>query len=288
MFSLTRRSLGVALSAVAASGVVGLPRRSAADSAPALPSWNDGPAKQAILDFVKRRPPTGGPDFVPPEDRIATFDQDGTLWVEHPVYAQAMFALDRVHVAGAASTRSGSRRSRSRRCSPATWRRSRKLHREGLDRDRRRHPRRHEQRGRSRRSSKNWLADGQAPPLRAALHRARLPADAGGDGPPARQRVPHLHRHRRRPGVRARRTPRRVYGVPPEQVVGSSIATKYELKDGKPELMRLAEGVLRSTTATARPSASTCSSASARTPRSATPTATARCWSGPAPATARG
>src|SRR3954453_5745327 len=97
MLSITRRRLGVALSAVAASGVVGLPRRSAADSAPALPSWNDGPAKRAILDFVQRGTTSGGPDFVPPEDRIATFDQDGTLWVEHPLYAQAMFALDRVH-----------------------------------------------------------------------------------------------------------------------------------------------------------------------------------------------
>src|SRR3954447_20448389 len=97
MLSITRRRLGVALSAVAASGVVGLPRRSAADSPPALPSWNDGPAKQAILDFVKRVTTPGGPDLVPPEDRIATFDQDGTLWVEHPLYGQAMFALDRVH-----------------------------------------------------------------------------------------------------------------------------------------------------------------------------------------------
>src|SRR3954463_14751345 len=96
MLSITRRRLGVAVSAVAASGVVGLPRRSAADSPPALPSWNDGPAKQAILDFVKRVTTPGGPDLVPPEDRIATFDLDGTLWVEHPLYGQAMFALDRV------------------------------------------------------------------------------------------------------------------------------------------------------------------------------------------------
>src|SRR3954462_6290314 len=96
MSSITRRSLGVALSAVAASGVVGLPRRPAADSGPALPSWNDGPAKQAVLDFVKRVTTSGGPDFVAPEDRVATFDQDGTLWVEQPLYAQAMFALERV------------------------------------------------------------------------------------------------------------------------------------------------------------------------------------------------
>ena len=62
-----------------------------------LASWNDGPAKQAILDFVNATTTEGSPTYVPPEDRIATFDQDGTLWVSHPLYAQAMFALDRVH-----------------------------------------------------------------------------------------------------------------------------------------------------------------------------------------------
>ena len=67
-----------------------------AQTAP-LASWNDGPAKQAILDFVKATTDRASPNFVPPEDRIATFDQDGTLWVEHPLYAQALFALDRVH-----------------------------------------------------------------------------------------------------------------------------------------------------------------------------------------------
>ena len=51
-----------------------------------LGSWNEGPAKQAILDFVKATTEQGSPKFVPPEDRIATFDQDGTLWVEHPIY----------------------------------------------------------------------------------------------------------------------------------------------------------------------------------------------------------
>jgi phosphoserine phosphatase len=61
-----------------------------------LPSWDDGPAKQAIVEFVEAVTTEGGVDFVPPEDRVATFDQDGTLWVEHPLYTQAMFALDRV------------------------------------------------------------------------------------------------------------------------------------------------------------------------------------------------
>jgi phosphoglycolate phosphatase-like HAD superfamily hydrolase len=60
-----------------------------------LPSWNDGGAKTAITDFVARVT-NGGADFVPPAERIATFDNDGTLWCEQPNYFQAIFALDRV------------------------------------------------------------------------------------------------------------------------------------------------------------------------------------------------
>jgi phosphoserine phosphatase len=61
-----------------------------------LPSWNDGPAKQAIVDFVRVTTETGGAKFVAPEERIATFDQDGTLWVEHQMYTQVMYCLERV------------------------------------------------------------------------------------------------------------------------------------------------------------------------------------------------
>jgi haloacid dehalogenase-like hydrolase len=61
-----------------------------------LPSWNDTSAKQAIVDFVDRVTKAGGPDFVAPAERIATFDNDGTLWVEQPMYVQMAFALDRV------------------------------------------------------------------------------------------------------------------------------------------------------------------------------------------------
>ena len=67
-----------------------------AQTADPLPSWNDGPAKQGILDFVHATTTEGSPDYVVPEARLATFDQDGTLWVEHPIYSQVMFALDRV------------------------------------------------------------------------------------------------------------------------------------------------------------------------------------------------
>jgi phosphoglycolate phosphatase-like HAD superfamily hydrolase len=75
--------------------VLGVGSSSAADP---LPSWNDGAAKKAILDLVRVTTDKTSPKFVPPEARIATFDQDGTLWVEHPMYTQAMYCLERVPV----------------------------------------------------------------------------------------------------------------------------------------------------------------------------------------------
>src|SRR5262245_22524249 len=61
-----------------------------------LPSWNDGPAKQAIFEFVRSTIDRSSPSYVFPEDRIAVFDQDGTLWVEHPMYTQVVYCLERV------------------------------------------------------------------------------------------------------------------------------------------------------------------------------------------------
>ena len=61
-----------------------------------LPSWNDGPAKKAIIDFVQATTTQGSPNFVLVPERIAVFDQDGTLWVEHPMYAQVMYSLESV------------------------------------------------------------------------------------------------------------------------------------------------------------------------------------------------
>jgi phosphoglycolate phosphatase-like HAD superfamily hydrolase len=69
------------------------PRAYAADP---LPSWAEGPSKKAVLDFVARVTQEGGPDYVAPAERIATFDNDGTLWAEQPLYFQFLFALDRV------------------------------------------------------------------------------------------------------------------------------------------------------------------------------------------------
>jgi hypothetical protein len=71
------------------------PAALAAETDP-LPSWNDGSAKQAILRFVKATTTKGGPQFVSPADRVATFDQDGTTWVSHPMYTEVLFTFDRV------------------------------------------------------------------------------------------------------------------------------------------------------------------------------------------------
>ena len=68
----------------------------AAYAADHLPSWNEGPAKQSIVRFVDRVTKQGGPDFVPVAERIAAFDNDGSLWAEQPMYFQLAFALDRV------------------------------------------------------------------------------------------------------------------------------------------------------------------------------------------------
>jgi phosphoglycolate phosphatase-like HAD superfamily hydrolase len=97
-FQDTKRSSRAA--AFASARLIGLvlcvPLLAAAAETDALPSWNDGPAKQAIVEFVRATTTQGSPTFVPPEERIATFDQDGTLWVEHPLYTQVVYCLERV------------------------------------------------------------------------------------------------------------------------------------------------------------------------------------------------
>ena len=167
-----------------------------------LPSWNDGPAKKAIVEFVQTTTTQGSPKFVPPAERIATFDQDGTLWVEHPMYSQVMYCLERVpavvkakpelaNVEPFKTVMSGNREAIAKLsmddlikilAATLTGMSVDEFHAE----------------------VKKWLADGQGSALEAALHRADLSADAGGAEVPARQRLQDLHRHRRRPGLRAR------------------------------------------------------------------------------------
>jgi hypothetical protein len=97
--SISRRFLLSTLAAIPALSVPLLPvpvRAQTATTAAVLPSWNDGAAKQSILNFVAAVTREGSPDFVPMAQRIATFDNDGTLWCEQPMYTQLTFALDRL------------------------------------------------------------------------------------------------------------------------------------------------------------------------------------------------
>lgn len=91
--TILRRALFLTLLAF---GAVAFPNVSAFAQSDPLPSWNDGPAKTSIADFVARVTTQGSPDFVPVPERIATFDNDGTLWSEQPFYFQFAFAVDRV------------------------------------------------------------------------------------------------------------------------------------------------------------------------------------------------
>jgi len=89
----SRRALSTGLASFFVAIALLLPLGALADP---LPSWNDGKAKTAIVDFVTRTTTAGGPDFVAADDRIATFDNDGTLWSEQPLYFQGIFVMDRI------------------------------------------------------------------------------------------------------------------------------------------------------------------------------------------------
>ena len=145
---------------------------------------------------------SGEPELCTLENRIATFDQDGTLWVEHPIYTQAMFALDRVRVLAPAHPEwkneepfkailSGDTEAMAH-FTEKDWTEIVGATHAGMSTDE------------FLDDCQAMAGDGQASALQAALHRARLSADARGLGLSARQRVQHLHRDRRRPGVRAR------------------------------------------------------------------------------------
>ena len=108
-----------------------------------LPSWNDGPTNQAILHFVTAITSEGGPDYIAPGDRIATFDNAGTLWSEQPMYFQGMFVNDRIK-AMAANHPEWASEILTRPCSTGTWP-PRRGGREGHRRARRRHSRRDDQ-----------------------------------------------------------------------------------------------------------------------------------------------
>ncbi len=200
-----------------------------------LPSWNDGPAKQAITAFVAAVTTAGSADFVLPADRIATFDQDGTLWVEHPLYTQAMFALDRIVALAPKhpewktkepfkSVLAGDRTS-IRKFSEGDWVQIIGATHAGMTTEQ------------FQAIVGDWLAKAKHSkferPYTELVYQPML----------------EVMRYLRANGFRTyiatgggqafvRVYSEQVYGIPVEQVIGSSIATKYESKDGKPVLMR--------------------------------------------------
>jgi phosphoglycolate phosphatase-like HAD superfamily hydrolase len=216
-----------------------LPRLLGATAAQAqtvpLASWNEGPAKQAILNFVRATTDPSGKDVVAVKDRIATFDQDGTLWVEHPLYAQAMFALDRVRVLAPDHPEWRSREpfktvlsgdlSALSNFTEKDWAEIVAVTHAGMSNDAFLH------------IVHQWLRTAEHPRFKRAYTQLVY------------QPMLEVMEHLRASGFRTyivtgggqefvRVYAERVYRIPPEQVVGSSIVTRYQMKDGRPELMR--------------------------------------------------
>jgi hypothetical protein len=211
---------------------------SPATSGSSLHSWNDGSAKQSILNFVAAVTREGSPDFVPPADRIATFDNDGTLWVEQPMYTQMAFAFDRLKALASINPE---------------WKDTQPF-KAALEGD-----------------MKTLAATGERGliALLMATHpgmtaiefhnivvdwiiTARDPRFKRPYTELAYQPMVELLAFLRANGFKTfiisgggiefmRPWAERVYGVPPEQVVGSSIKTRFQMRDGRPELFRLPE-----------------------------------------------
>lgn len=230
------RRLFLALSAGALS-VRGANLAEAA-SAPPLLSWNDGPAKKAIVDFVARVTTSAGPDYVAPAGRVAVFDNDGTLWPEQPIYFQFQFALDRVKA-----------------LAPGHPEWSTRPPFDAVIRG----------------DVKSLMASGETGILDiiAASHAgmttdefaghvgdwlasARHPRFNRSYGDLVYQPMLELLGYLTDNGFKAfivtgggvefmRVFAERVYGIPPERVVGSSGETKYEIRDGSPVLVKLAK-----------------------------------------------
>ena len=234
--ALSRRKLLVGtLTAAAVCSVTGDANAQVSVSAAPLGAWQDGPAKQAILAFVRAATDAASPNFVKPADRIATFDQDGTLWVEHPLYAQGMFAVDRVielaprHPEWTTSAPFSVVLSKNPQAlsglSESDWTRILAATHTGMSTEA------------FLEIVERWIATAKHPRYQ------RLYTDLIYE--PMREVMSYLRDHDFKTYIVTgggqefvRAYAQNAYGVPPEQVIGSSIQTKYELVDGKPALMR--------------------------------------------------
>lgn len=201
-----------------------------------LPSWNDGPAKKAVLAFVAKVTTEGSPDFIPVDQRIATFDNDGTLWCEQPMYAQLAFALDRVKAMASehpewkekepfASLLKGDLKAALAGGEKAIAEIVMVTHADMTTAE-------FEQ------LVKDWIATAKHPRFKRPYTQCVY------------QPMLELLAYLRANGFKTfivsgggiefmRPWTQSVYGIPPEQVVGSSIKTKYKVRDGTPVLVRL-------------------------------------------------
>ena len=204
----------------------------------ALPSWNDGASKRAIVGFVARITQQGGPDFVPPAERIATFDNDGTLWVEHPMYVQLAFALDRVQAMAPMhpewtgkqpfqAVLEGDMKALAAAGEHGMAELVMATH-SGMTTDE------------FQSIVTEWLATARDPRFKRPYTELSYQ--------PMIELLAYLRANEFKTfivsggGVEFMRPwTERVYGVPPEQVVGSSIKTRFQMRDGRPELFRLPE-----------------------------------------------
>src|SRR6184192_2879432 len=203
-----------------------------------LSSWSDGAAKQSIVEFVAKVTKEGSPDFVPPEERIATFDNDGTLWCEQPMYFQLLFAIDRVKALAPqhpewktkepfASLLKGDMRGALAGGERAMLEIIVATH-AGMTT------------AEFEQIVKDWIATAKHPKFQRPYTECVY------------QPMVELLAYLRANGFKTfivsgggiefmRPWTEGVYGIPPEQVVGSSGKTKYEMRDGKPVLVKLAE-----------------------------------------------
>ena len=203
-----------------------------------LPSWNDTAPKKAIVAFVERVTTPGSPDFVPPAERIATFDNDGTLWAEQPLYFQAIFIFDRIEQLAPqnsewkekepfASVLNGNRKAALAGGEKALLEMAMATHAEMTTQE-------------FSQIVVEWLSTAKHPktgrPYTDMVYQPMLELLAYLRGNGFKTFIVSGG------GIEFMRSwAERVYGIPPEQVVGSSIRTQYEVRNGEPVLARLPE-----------------------------------------------